>query len=67
MRPKKGDRVLVIFVTNFSVSYPHETLYTIVHELAHVLLGHYEKTKWRGEKARRGPICRSSSGDSKES
>lgn len=47
----KGDRVLVVFVVNFSKSYPHETLYTIAHELAHVLLGHYDRARWKGEES----------------
>jgi Zn-dependent protease with chaperone function len=44
----KGDMVLVVFTTNFSKKAPHEVLYIIAHEFAHVFLGHYDRTKWRG-------------------
>ncbi len=47
--PGKGDRVLVVFVTNFSKCTPSEMLYTIAHEFAHVFLRHYDRTNWRGE------------------
>jgi hypothetical protein len=47
--PGKGDRVLVVFVVNFSKCEPHEILYVIAHEFAHVFLGHYDMTKWKGE------------------
>ncbi len=43
--------VLVVFVTNFSMQESHEILYTIAHEFAHVFLGHYDRTKWRGEQS----------------
>ncbi len=44
----RGDRVLVVFVTNFSRSTPSEMLYTIAHEFAHVFLRHYDRANWRG-------------------
>jgi hypothetical protein len=46
--PGIGDRVLAVFVINFSRYQPHEILYTIAHEFAHVFLGHYDRAKWKG-------------------
>jgi hypothetical protein len=47
----KGDRVLIVFATNFSKCKPHETLYIIAHEFAHVFLGHYDRANWKGEES----------------
>jgi len=47
--PGKGDRVLVVFVTNFYKCSPHEIMYIIAHEFAHVYLGHYDKSRWAWE------------------
>jgi hypothetical protein len=44
----KGDKVLVIFVTNFSKCPAHEIMYIIAHEFAHVFLGHYTKSLFTG-------------------
>ena len=46
--PGRGDMVLVVFVTNFSKQEPHEILYTLAHEFAHIFLSHYDQAKWRG-------------------
>jgi len=47
----KGDNVLVVFVTNFSRCPPHEVMYIIAHEFAHVYLGHYDETRYMGEQS----------------
>jgi hypothetical protein len=47
----KGDNVLVVFVTNFSKCPPHEIMYIIAHEFAHVCLGHYDKARYVGEES----------------
>lgn len=47
----KGDNVLVVFVTNFSKCPPHEIMYIIAHEFAHVCLGHYDKARYAGEES----------------
>ena len=47
----KGDMVLVMFTTNFSKLHNHEIRYVIAHELAHVFLKHYDKTRWKGEQS----------------
>ena len=44
----KGDKVLVVFVTNFSKCPAHQIMYIIAHEFAHVLLGHYTKGVFMG-------------------
>lgn len=49
--PGKGDRVLVVLVVNFSKCEPHEIIYIIAHEFAHVFLGHYDRTKWKDEES----------------
>jgi Zn-dependent protease with chaperone function len=49
--PGKGEQVLVVFTTNFSKCEPHEILYIIAHEFAHVFLGHHDKTIWRGHQS----------------
>ena len=45
----KGDMVLVVFTSNFSKMPAHEIVYIIAHEFAHVFLGHYDSSKWRGK------------------
>lgn len=47
--PGKGDRVLVIFTVNFSKCEPHQLVYVIAHEFAHVYLGHYDRRQWKGK------------------
>ena len=47
----KGDKVLVVFVTNFGKCPPHEIMYIIAHEFAHVYLGHYDKARFAGEQS----------------
>jgi hypothetical protein len=49
--PGKGDRVLIVFVTNFSKCPSHEIMYIIAHEFAHVYLGHYDRSQWAGHKS----------------
>jgi Zn-dependent protease with chaperone function len=49
--PGKGERVLVVFTTNFSKCEPHEILYIIAHEFAHVFLSHHDKTIWKGQES----------------
>ena len=49
--PGKGDRVLVIFVGNFSKCPPHEIMYVIAHEFAHLYLGHYDKNRFAGQES----------------
>jgi hypothetical protein len=45
----KGDKVLVVFVTNFWKCPAHQIMYIIAHEFAHVYLGHYDKSRWAWE------------------
>ncbi len=47
--PGKGDKVLVVFVTNFWKCPAHQIMYIIAHEFAHVYLGHYDRTRWAGD------------------
>ncbi len=49
--PGRGDRALVVFVTNFSKCPPHEIMYIIAHEFAHLYLGHYDKNRFAGQES----------------
>ncbi len=49
--PGKGDMALMVFVSNFSKRQPHEILYILAHEFAHLFLGHYRRALWKGEES----------------
>lgn len=46
-----GHPVLVVFTADFDKCAPHEIIYTIAHEFAHVFLDHYLPARWRGRES----------------